>query len=98
MHWLRPGGELERDKDRAASGPPVVAFRDAAVTLGGRLIWEHATFQVRPAEFIAVVGLNGCGKSTLLRAILGQVPISAGAVQVFGATPRLGNRAVGLVP
>ena len=81
-----------------SGGPPLVAFRDAAVALGGRTIWEHATFQIRPGEFIAVIGPNGCGKSTLLRMILGLVAPSAGAVAVLGAAPRLGNRAVGLVP
>jgi len=79
-------------------GKAVVAFQDAAAALGGRTIWEHATFDVRPAEFIAVLGPNGCGKSTLLRMILGLVPINAGRVEVDGASPRLGNRAVGLVP
>ena len=78
--------------------PSVVAFRDAAAALGGRTIWEQATFEIRPAEFIAVLGPNGCGKSTLLRMILGQVAAHAGRVQVLGAAPRLGNRAVGLVP
>ena len=99
MHLLhQQGGETNPVCDAAACGPPVVAFRDAAAALGGRTIWEHATFEVRPAEFIAVLGPNGCGKSTLLRMILGQVPAQAGRVQVLGAPPRLGNRTVGLVP
>jgi zinc/manganese transport system ATP-binding protein len=79
-------------------GAPVIAFRNAAATLGGRKIWEHANFEIRPGEFIAVIGPNGCGKSTLLRMILGQVKPSAGEIAVLGAPPRLGNRAVGLVP
>jgi zinc/manganese transport system ATP-binding protein len=78
--------------------PPVLCLRDAAAALGGRTIWQHATFEVRPGEFIAVVGQNGCGKSTLLRMILGQVRAAAGEVRVLGGPPRLGNRAVGLVP
>ncbi len=99
MHLLsRQSGEAKPAGGPAACGPPVVAFRDAAAALGGRTIWEHATFEIRPGEFIAVVGPNGCGKSTLLRMILGQVPASAGDVTVLGARPHLGNRAVGLVP
>ena len=99
MHLLpQPGGEVNRTDRSAPCGPPLVVFRDAAVALGGRTIWEHATFEIRPGEFIAVVGPNGCGKSTLLRMILGQIPASAGDVQVLGAPPRLGHRAVGLVP
>jgi zinc/manganese transport system ATP-binding protein len=99
MHLLhQKGGEVNMGKGSATCGPPVVAFRNAAVALGGRTIWEHATFQIGPGEFIPVVGPNGCGKSTLMRMILGQVAASAGDVQVLGAPPRLGNRAVGFVP
>jgi zinc/manganese transport system ATP-binding protein len=99
MHLLpQQGDKTNVACDPAVCGPPVVAFRNAAAALGGRTIWDHATFEIRPAEFIAVVGPNGCGKSTLLRMILGQVPASAGSVTVLGAPPRLGNRAVGLVP
>ncbi len=99
MHLLpQQGGEANLANGPAACGPPVVAFKDAAVALGGRTIWEHATFQIGPGEFIPVIGPNGCGKSTLLRVIAGQVPASAGDVRVLGAVPRPGNRAVGLVP
>ena len=99
MHLLnQQGGETSRACGPATCGAPVVALRDAAAALGGRVIWEHATFQILSKEFIAVVGPNGCGKSTLLRVILGQVNARAGRVEVLGAAPRLGNRAVGLVP
>jgi zinc/manganese transport system ATP-binding protein len=99
MHLLpQRGGEGNAAGGPPTCRPPVVAFRDAAAALGGRTIWEHATFDIRPGEFIAVVGPNGCGKSTLLRMILGQVPAAAGDARVLGAPPRLGNRAVGLVP
>ncbi len=98
MHLAhQPCGEGERP-GAAACGPAVVAFEGAAAALGGRVIWENATFQIHPGEFIAVVGPNGCGKSTLLRMILGQVRAHSGRVTVLGAAPRLGNRAVGLVP
>jgi zinc/manganese transport system ATP-binding protein len=99
MHWLpQQGDEADPAGSATTCGPPVVAFKDAAAALGGRTIWEHATFAIRPGEFIPVVGPNGCGKSTLLRMILGQVLPAAGEVRVLGAPPRLGNRAVGLVP
>ena len=100
MHSLpQRDGEGNPASDPAPCGPPVVAFKDAGGSaLGGRTIWEHASFQIRPGEFIAMIGPNGCGKSSLLRMILGQVPASAGDIQVLGGPPRLGNRAVGLVP
>ncbi|HVS39274.1 MAG TPA: ABC transporter ATP-binding protein [Gemmataceae bacterium] len=99
MHLLhQPGNEEKAACGVAACEAPAVVFRSATAALGGRVIWQNATFEIRPGEFIAVVGPNGCGKSTLLRMILGQVAPAAGEVRVLGRVPRLGNREVGLVP
>ena len=45
-----------------------------------------------------MLGPNGAGKTTLMRAILGLCPPSAGAVRVFGASPRRGDPAIGYLP
>jgi zinc/manganese transport system ATP-binding protein len=74
------------------------ALEDAAVALGGRTIWEHATFDVRRGEFVGLIGPNGTGKTTLLRVLLGQVPLRAGRASVLGRPPRRGNPAIGYVP
>jgi zinc/manganese transport system ATP-binding protein len=83
---------------RVAAPDVAVAFEDVAVTRGGRMIWEEATFQVRRGEFVAIIGPNGAGKSTLLQVILGHVPPCAGRVAILGGRPCRGNRAVGQVP
>ncbi len=45
----------------------------------------HAcSLEVRAGEFIALVGPNAAGKSTLLKAIMGLVPVSAGAIRLDG--------------
>src|SRR5436305_10490180 len=49
----------------------LVTFQDAAVQLGKRTIWRHATFQIESGEFVTILGPNGAGKSTLLRLLLG---------------------------
>jgi zinc/manganese transport system ATP-binding protein len=76
----------------------IVTFQDAAVMLGARTIWRHATFSLAVGEFIAILGPNGAGKSTLLRLLLGLLRPSEGSVQVLGRTPQRGSSAIGYVP
>jgi zinc/manganese transport system ATP-binding protein len=77
---------------------PVVAFRDAGLQFGSRVLWRDLTLDVEPGEFLAVLGPNGSGKTTLLRAILGLQPLSSGSMTVFGSAPRRGNRRLGYIP
>ncbi|HEX6500857.1 MAG TPA: ATP-binding cassette domain-containing protein [Micromonosporaceae bacterium] len=45
-------------------------------------------FQVRPGEFVALVGDNGAGKSTLVKIIAGAIQPSAGTIRMGGAVTR----------
>jgi energy-coupling factor transport system ATP-binding protein len=85
-----PGDEVAVTCDLGVRFGPVVALRDASVS-------------VRAGEVLAVMGRNGAGKSTLLRALTGLVRPDAGAVRVAGAdpaslAPRQLVARVGLVP
>jgi zinc/manganese transport system ATP-binding protein len=71
---------------------------DAALTLGGRILWSGLNLTVRPGEFVAVLGANGSGKTSLLRAILGQLALDAGEILVHGTPVRRGDRAIGYIP
>jgi len=75
-----------------------VRFDQAQVRLGGRPVWSDVSLSLDEGRFAAVLGSNGAGKSTLLRAILGLLPLSAGAAQVLGAPPGVRNADIGYLP
>jgi ABC-type nitrate/sulfonate/bicarbonate transport system ATPase subunit len=52
---------------------------------GKRLtVLENINLQLRPREFVSLVGSSGCGKSTLLNIVAGLIPATAGQVLVNG--------------
>jgi manganese/iron transport system ATP-binding protein len=58
-----------------------------SVRLGQRLALEDVSFEVANGAFVGLIGPNGSGKSTLLRAVLGILPLEAGAIEVEGRPP-----------
>jgi ATP-binding cassette subfamily F protein 3 len=59
----------------------MLTIRDLRKTVGGRTLFENATFTVNYAERVALVGPNGAGKSTLFNIILGLDEADSGAVE-----------------
>lgn len=80
------------------SATPTIVFDKVSLALGGREILGNVSFQIEAGEFVGLLGANGAGKTTLLRAMLGLVPVTHGAISVFGAEPGTGNPAVGYMP
>ncbi|MFF4709953.1 metal ABC transporter ATP-binding protein [Streptomyces eurythermus] len=82
------------------TGEPVIALREVTAELGARPVLRGIDLTVGRGEVVALLGANGSGKSTAIRAIIGQVPVSGGTVELFG-TPRRSFRdwaRVGYVP
>src|SRR5712671_3902258 len=51
---------------------------------GARKALDDVTFAVRPASFVALLGLNGAGKSTLFSLVTRLYAIRAGRIRIFG--------------
>ncbi len=58
----------------------------AGISAGYRrvAILHRISLALAAGERLAVVGANGAGKTTLLRAIMGQIPLSAGRIRFAG--------------
>ncbi|MFF9309336.1 metal ABC transporter ATP-binding protein [Streptomyces sp. NPDC014748] len=68
-------------------GEPVISLRGVRADLGGRPVLRGIDLTVRRGEVVALLGANGSGKSTAVRSLIGQVPLAAGEIELFG-TPR----------
>jgi zinc/manganese transport system ATP-binding protein len=77
---------------------PAVSVSSAAVRLGGKEVFAGVELAVGRGEFLAVLGPNGAGKSTLMKAILGLVPLAAGAVSVLGRSAAQARPRIGYLP
>jgi branched-chain amino acid transport system ATP-binding protein len=63
---------------------PPLTVRDVHVSYGKVRALRGVTLAVGEREIVSIVGANGAGKSTVLKAVMGLVPLAAGAVEFGG--------------
>ncbi len=85
------------------AGLPLVTVRDATYSYNGHPALRGINLEVRPGEFVVLMGRNGSGKSTLLKQIVGLLKPGQGQVTVAGLDTRRATteeiiRTVGYVP
>lgn len=61
-----------------------ISLRDVQLIQGDTLVLEHVNVDIRPGEFVYVIGKTGSGKSSFLRALYADLPISRGQARVAG--------------
>jgi branched-chain amino acid transport system ATP-binding protein len=66
------------------SAAPVLAAHDLSWAVGGAVIVDGVTLDVRPGELLAVIGPNGAGKSSLLNLLSGVRRPTRGRVELAG--------------
>lgn len=62
-----------------------VSVRGVSKSFGSNMVLDECTFDVAPAEIVALLGPSGCGKSTLLRIIAGLERLDGGVVELASA-------------
>ena len=70
----------------ATSSPQdaLLRIRDLSAGYGLVQVLQSISLDVRPAEFLALVGSNGAGKTTLLRVLSGLLPVQSGSIEWAG--------------
>jgi len=69
----------------SASEPRVVIKATGLIKRYGKVVaLDHADFELRAGEILAVIGDNGAGKSTMVKAISGAVVPDAGHIELDG--------------
>ncbi|MGW4889581.1 metal ABC transporter ATP-binding protein [Streptomyces murinus] len=93
-----PRARDRRTEADAAGSAPLISLSGAAVAYGRRTVWRDLDLDVRPGEFLAVLGPNGSGKTTLMKTLLGRERLTAGTLTVLGRPAREARRQIGYVP
>src|ERR1700712_5663398 len=70
---------------------PQIAFSSVTLHLGGKVIVENVSLDVKPGEFLCIIGASGCGKTTALRLAAGLYQPTSGSV-CFDDKPMLTPR------
>jgi ATP-binding cassette subfamily F protein uup len=74
----------------ARLGKDVFDAEDVSLKFGDRVMLDHVTFRLGPADRIGLLGPNGAGKTTFLKILTGLLPPDHGLVKQ-GKTVRVAN-------
>ncbi|WP_164018771.1 ATP-binding cassette domain-containing protein [Pyxidicoccus trucidator] len=96
----------EQDEPEAGplpAGALALSARGLNLTINGKKLLEDVDFEVKPGEFVAIVGEVGCGKSLLLLSLLGETgatfeSLRIGSVDALGLDLQARRRHFALVP
>ena len=83
--------------DRFFTGLPLLSVEHVSLVLSRRCILQDIHLELKPGEFLGLIGPNGGGKTSLLRVILGVMAPTSGRI-VWHDSLASGKPAIGYVP
>lgn len=88
---------LRKDMPSAQPEKSQIAFSNVTLDLGSKTIIEKLSLDVKPGEFLCIIGASGCGKTTALRLAAGLYQPTSGHVSFDGEPMRAPRRDVAIV-
>ena len=76
--------DMAEDTMSAQADRPILQARGLVKRYGRVVALDHADFDLKPDEILAVIGDNGAGKSTLIKVLAGAVVPDLGQVLMDG--------------
>lgn len=58
----------------------LISLQEISLKFSGPLVFDGLSFQLEPAERVAMLGRNGAGKTTLMKVMAGQLEVDGGRV------------------
>ncbi|MCR4906331.1 MAG: ATP-binding cassette domain-containing protein, partial [Clostridiales bacterium] len=79
-----PEDDSTREEPGKITGQISVEHVSFSYQAGGKDVLKDVSFDIRPGEYVGIVGASGCGKSTLLKLLLGFETPSVGMILYDG--------------
>jgi len=77
---------------------PAIHLENVSFAYQDTPVLKKVTINIRPGDFVGIIGPNGGGKTTLLKLILGFLKPLSGKIEVFGMQPQFARQKLGYVP
>lgn len=82
IRFERADTETSRSAAPVRKGGAPVKVEGLGKRYGSKTVLGGIDLEIRPGEFLAIVGRSGCGKSTLLRLLMGLEAPSEGRIEI----------------
>ncbi|XRG79863.1 ABC-F type ribosomal protection protein [Rossellomorea sp. GAMAL-10_SWC] len=68
----------------------IIKASNIEIELNGKTIFKNGNLDIKQSERVALIGENGVGKSTFINALLGNIPLKKGMLQIHYSKDEIG--------